>query len=258
MRWLEEHNMNLRAILIVLAISLVASGCATKPSGESRNGAGPSADIESTNAAPITMAKLVNCIVEVKLAEIKPGLNLKSGQETEIREILTRQANGFFETVSNILRGTLSSQKLDEAAKQQANYQAQIKSVLTPQQAAAYEELNKTRLARQAREMATAQLQQLQILLQLKTNQLDEVFAILTRQAEAHLSNMETNTTWVLNDHAQFHSNTEAFRDVLTPAQFKRFQKLRDQQSPPDPTFFQKSLQVAGPGMLGGLSTGRH
>jgi len=258
MRWLEERNMNLRTIIVILAIGNMANGCATKHSGESCNDTGTSANIGSTNTTPITMAELVNVFVEVKLTQIKPGLDLTTGQETEIRQILTRQANGGFETVSNILRGTLSSQKLDEAAKQQANYLAQIKSLLTPQQLTAYEELNKARLARRARGMAAAQLQQLQSSLQLKTNQLDDVIAILTRQAEAQLSNMETNATWTLNDRAQFHDNTEAFHDVLTPAQFKRFQKLRNQQSPADSSFLQELLRVLGPALLAGSLAGRH
>ena len=117
---------------------------------------------------------------------------------------------------------------------------------------AAYDKLKKNQLAQAAREMATARLQRLQTLLQLKTNQLDDVFAILVRQAEAHLSNLETDTATALNDRAQFDDNTEAFRDVLTPAQFKRYQKLREQQSYPDPTFFQKLWQAAG-GISGGL-----
>ncbi|HXI69077.1 MAG TPA: hypothetical protein VNN22_01840 [Verrucomicrobiae bacterium] len=250
--------MNLRAILLILIFGLAASGCATKPASELHSGTETLTGIGSTNTTPITMAELVNVFVEVKLTQIKPGLDLTTGQETEIRQILTRQANGGFETVSNILRGTLSSQKLDEAAKQQANYRAQIKSLLTPQQLTAYEELNKARLARQAREMAATQLQQLQAPLQLKTNQMDEVFAILTRQAEAQLSNLETNATWTLNDRAQFHDNTEAFRDVLTPAQFKRFQKLRNQQSPADSSFLQELLRVLGPALLAGSLAGRH
>ena len=68
--------MNMPASLPVLAISLVASGCATKPCGESRNGAGASPGIGSANTTPNPVAVLVNFYVEVKLAEIRPGLDL--------------------------------------------------------------------------------------------------------------------------------------------------------------------------------------
>jgi len=230
--------MNLRAILLALAVGLVASGCATKPSGETRNGTGKSANIGSTNTTQNTIAGLVNFCVEVKLAEIRPGLDLTSGQEAEIRKILIRP----FETLSNFIQGGSSPKELNESNKQLINYRAQIKPVLTPQQLAAYQ----ARLTQRAQKMAATELKQLQTPLQLKTNQLDEVYAILTRQAEAHLFNEEPNLIWVLNDRAQFYDNPEAFRDVLTPAQFKCFKKLRDQQLPPDPSSFQKFLQGLG------------
>lgn len=236
--------MILRAIIFILAIAIVANGCATKPSSESLNGAVKSASIGSTNTIQIPTTVLVNCFVESKMSEIQPALNLTTGQETEIREILIRQANKFFESLSNIFQGALSPQKFDEAVKQYVSYRAQIKSLLTLQQAAAYDELKKKQLAQDAREMAATRLQQLQEPLQLKTNQLDGVFAILASQAEAHLSNLETNTALTMNDYALFDDNTEAFRDVLTPAQFKRYQKLRH----PEQSSFQKFLQAVGPG----------
>jgi hypothetical protein len=55
----------------------------------------------------------------------------------------------------------------------------------------------------------------------------------------------------VLNDRTQFDQNIEAFRDVLTPAQFKRYQKLQTQQSQPNQSFLQLFLQAIGPAATG-------
>jgi hypothetical protein len=248
--------MTLRAIIfiLILAIGIVANGCATKPSNESRNGAGKSSSIGSTNTTQIPIAVLVNCLVETKMSEIEPALNLTTRQKTEIREILTRQAITFFESLSNILQGELSRQEFDEAVKQQVKYTAQIKSLLTLRQAAAYDELKKKQLAQDARDMAATRLQQLQTPLQLKSNQLDGVFAILASQAETHLSNLETNTALTMNNYAPFDYNTEAFRDVLTPEQVKRYKKLRH----PEQSSFQRFLQAVGPGCMYGFLINKH
>jgi hypothetical protein len=261
----RKLNLTLGAIICILAIGIVANGCATGHSSESHNDVGKPATamptqhqpgIALTNAAQIPITVLVKYFVETKMAEIKPVLSLTSGQEIEIREILTRQANACCDTLSNILNGASSWLELNEAARQQTNYEEQIKLLLTPQQEAAYDKLKKEQLTQRAREIAAAQLQQLQAPLQLKADQIDGVFAILAKQAEAHLSDLETNTAAVLNDRTQFDSDTMALRDVLTPEQYKRYQKLREQQSYPDQSFFQKFLQAIGPGAIGGTLKG--
>ena len=261
----RKLNMTLRAIIFILAIGIMANGCATGHSSESHNDVGKSATaiptqyqpgIELTNAARIPIAVLMKGFVETKMAEIEPELSLTSLQEIKIREILTRQANMYFETLSNILNDASSSQELNKAAKRQTAYEAQIKLLLTPQQEAAYDKLKKEQLTQRAREIAVAQLQQLQAPLQLKANQMDGVYAILAKQAEAHLSNLETNMAVVLNDRTQFDTDTMALREVLTSEQYKHYQKLREQQFYPDQSFFQKFLQAVGPGAIGGSLKG--
>jgi len=63
-------------------------------------------------------------------------------------------------------------------------------------------------------------------------------------------------TRQVLNDRTQFDSDTTALRDVLTPEQYTHYQKLREQQSYPDQSFFHKFLEAIGPGAIGGTLKG--
>jgi hypothetical protein len=105
----------------------------------------------------------------------------------------------------------------------------QIKALLSPEQATAYDAVEKQEQSANVRLMANAELLQLQSTLQLSEDQQDKVFTLLAEQAQAQFLDAPTNGA-NLDLPGMFQRKADALRGVLTADQFERYQKFQQQQ----------------------------
>ena len=164
--------------------------------------------------------------VEAKLSGLKAKLKLTPEQEAAIRDTLTRGMEKTIELVQKMYQGETSFEELGQSARPAAGEEEQIKSLLTAEQAAAYDEYKEEETRRMTRLVANSELLQLQSSLNLNDEQQDKVFAILVEHTGQQFVSPSENEP--ATGHAA--RKTEALRSVLTPEQFERYQKHQEQQ----------------------------
>ena len=186
---------------------------------------------DGTNGMSGMMKAVMEQQVEGKISAMKAKLNLTPDQEAAIRNILTNQLGRVSEMTQKLLKGELTKEEMAKMGKQPISENAQIKALLTPDQATAYDEYQAEEKANNARLMANSELLQMQSSLQLTADEQDKVFAVLTEQAQAQFDAKNTNSgqgfELIRNQAAK---KAEALRAVLTADQFERYQKFQEQQ----------------------------
>ena len=179
--------------------------------------------------------------IEGKISAMKAKLNLTPEQEAAVRELLQKQMGQGTEMAQKMFKGELTKEELEQAGKNQPNTRDQIKALLTPDQVAAYDQLETEERSRMARLVANAELMQLQTSLHLDEAQQDKVFAVLAEQAKSQFDGREQNPAAAMDFRAQAGRKTEALRAVLSAEQFERYQKFQEQQLKMMEAFLPKS-----------------
>lgn len=195
----------------------------------------PSVDGPGSNNIFGAMQKMVKTSlaqqVDGKLSVLRTRLNLTPTQEASIREILTRQGTRVLARTRRLLGDDGSG--TNEPAKADGDKWSddqQIKALLSPEQADAYEAFQKEDQLRNARLSANVELIQLQSALQLDEAQQDKVFAALVDQAQARLAGPQPGTGSMADLREQMQRKAEALRPLLTPEQLSAYQHFQEQQ----------------------------
>jgi outer membrane murein-binding lipoprotein Lpp len=187
---------------------------------------------EGTNGMFGGMSKMMDVFmnqrVDSKMAALKGRLNLSPEQEASIREILAKQSKAGTEMAQQMFSGNgIKTNVLSQVGAMAKD--DQIKALLSPEQATAYDAVEKEEQGANVRLMANAELLQLQSTLQLSEDQQDKVFTVLAEQAQAQFLDAPTNGA-NLDLPGMFQRKADALRGVLTPDQFERYQKFQQQQ----------------------------
>jgi hypothetical protein len=210
-----------------------APPAATPAEGESNGLAGLFGG-NGTNGMSAAMGKMMQSAMEqqvdAKMAALKTKLNLTPEQEAAIRDILKKEAAHGTEIAQKMFNGGLNTNELAAAMSNPLSTDEQIKALLTPDQATAYDTYKTEEETRNARLMANMELMQIQNVLQLDQAQQDKVFTVLVDQTRNQISGSQTNVEAALDFRGQMERKAEALRGVLTPDQFTAYQKWQEQQ----------------------------
>jgi hypothetical protein len=212
-----------------------AAQAAARGDGGTTKGQAAPTDGSHTNGMSAMMGRMMKAVaaqqVEGKLAALKARLNLTPEQEAAIRGILSTQAEKKSEMAQRMFGGGGS---LTNDAAQAGQYAQttndQIKAVLTPEQATAYDAFESEEQVQNSRLMANLELTQIQPLLHLDEAQQDKVFSALAGQYQTQLAERQTNAGAASNFRGEMDSKAEALRPVLTPEQFEGYRRFQEQQ----------------------------
>ena len=188
---------------------------------------------DGTNGLFGSMSKLMDVMldqqVDSKMATLKARLNLSPDQEVSIRELLLTQSKAGSDMAQQIFSGKGVNTNLFAQAGTMTS-ENQIKALLTPEQATAYDAVQKEEQSSNARLMANAELLQLQSVLQLNEDQQDKVFAVLADQAQTQFLDPSPNPGAAPDFQGMLQRKVDALRPLLTPDQLERYQKFQQQQ----------------------------
>jgi hypothetical protein len=159
--------------------------------------------------------------IDEKILGIKQSVKLTPEQEAAIRDLLRKKMGPGAEMVEKFLKGEVTQEELNAIDNAEQNEAAKTRALLTPEQAKAYDEFEKEEKNQMARLLASSELLQLQPSLRLTEEQQDKVFAVLYGLAQS-----DPDAGAAITDNKK----AEALRGVLTPEQFERYQKFREQQ----------------------------
>ncbi len=200
-------------------------------------------DHQSTNSpmlsGAMSMAQgMLEQQLQGRLARMKAKLNLTPEQEQSIHDLLMKQAEASSQAAQNMLLGKGSMKDfMRDAAKSGMNQEDQIKALLTPEQLAAYPDLQKEETAANARSTANAELLQLQGSIGLTDDQLDKVFPVLYEQTLKQLNGkMEgLNPAQAAANPMQvaqqmFEQKAKALEGILTPTQMEGYRQFQASQ----------------------------
>lgn len=210
-----------------------SSGAGTSPSSVA--GAEP-----KKPGLPPAMSGLMKSAIEQqtvgKLQQIKSRLNLTAEQEEGVRAILTRQAERATAAAERMLAGDLSREELGTMDAQAGNPQEEIKALLTPEQAKAYEDYQQEEKVSNARLAANAELLQMQGALGLSQDQQDRVFNALYDFTLDTLNGKIADSIPKDGDPAaavsrHLERKVRALEGVLTPEQMESYRKLQESQA---------------------------
>lgn len=186
---------------------------------------------ESGKAMKGMMEAAMKQQLEGKIAGMKSKLNLTPEQESQIRTLLEQQSNAGSELAQKMLTGKMTKEEMADIQKLQADPEAQIKALLSPEQQTAYSELQTEERHNNARLMANGELLQMQSALGLSQEQQDKVFQALYAQTEQQLSGAANGSNAKSYDPATIITQKlEALKGVLTEEQFTRYKAMQEQQ----------------------------
>jgi hypothetical protein len=207
-------------------------------------GGGEDGDTNQLGAAMQNMMKAaIEQQVEGKVGLMKSKLKLTPEQEKAAREILGRQFGQGQEIAAKMMKGELSAEDAAASAKDRGNPEAELKALLTPEQQAGYEEMQKEERTTNARLLANSELIQMQSSLGLDQAQQDKVFAVLYDQASAQLGGDPANANPIKSLDDLMQRKLDALKGVLTDDQFARYQKFQQQQQDMIKAFLPKDGQ---------------
>src|SRR5439155_12317205 len=131
---------------------------------------------------------------------------------------------------SKMMNGKMSKEDVEKQKTSVSDTKAQIKELLTAEQQAEYEKFQVEERQTQAQMVANVEVPQLQLMLQLTQAQQDQVFQILYQQAEQNLNQTDGGTRVPMDWQQMIDVKKEALRAVLTPEQFKSYEKYIESQ----------------------------
>ena len=231
---LEADNLKLAKRVQELMKETASAG--TKPARRANPfaamfGGGEDGETNQINAAMQDMMKAaIEQQMEGKIAQMKSKLNLTPEQEKSAREILGRMFGRGQEVAAKMMKGEGSAEEAAGSARDIGNPEAELKALLTPEQQAGYEEMQKEERTTNARLIANSELIQMQSSLGLDQAQQDKVFAVLYDQAHAQMGGEQANANPFKGLEEMNQRKIDAMKGVLTEEQFERYQKFQKQQ----------------------------
>lgn len=254
---LEADNLKLAKRVQELMKETATAG--TKPARRANPfaamfGGGEDGETNQINAAMQDMMKAaIEQQMEGKIAQMKSKLNLTPEQEKSAREILGRMFGRGQEVAAKMMKGEVSAEEAAASAKDIGNPEAELKALLTPEQQAGYDEMQKEERTTNARLIANSELIQMQSSLGLDQAQQDKVFAVLYEQAHAQMGGEQANANPFKGLEEMNQRKIDAMKGVLTEDQFERYQKFQKQQQDMIRAFMPKD----GDGVIkGGVRSG--
>jgi RNA polymerase sigma factor (sigma-70 family) len=173
--------------------------------------------------------------VEAKLSRMTASLHLTPQQVQAARDALMRQADVMSAGMQQTFSGKFDKDTLAKLSKDAGNPDAQIKAMLTPEQAAAYPDYEKQEAANTASQAANQELLTMQSTLGLTAEQVDKVYAALyevtlnqitgrAKPASANSGDMVS----VFQDASD--QKVKALESVLTPTQLESYRQQQAAQ----------------------------
>jgi hypothetical protein len=217
-------------MFLAICIVALAAGCASgRSNGSSSQPAGASGmrmqiltTSNSNGIAPDSrQSPFVKAGVDAKIKELRSPLNLTTEQETAIRAVFTQQMTDFFEPLTN-----RPSARRPLVIKSDREL---IKPILTTQQLDAYDMFKDQQRKCRAEAIASAQLQHFQAPLRLDEDQIVQVFGIFNEQAQKQVALVDAGFVPFPDKETQVKTDW-ALQNVLTPLQFKQYQRLQRQE----------------------------
>lgn len=168
--------------------------------------------------------------MEGKMRQLKAKLNLTPEQEESIRGILEKQFGAGRAIAEKMFSGKATEGDIADATQTQGNPEAQIKALLSPEQQAAYDEVQSEELRNNARLMANAELLQMQGALGLNQEQQDSVYKALFKATQEQFSGLTADPTKAMDFRGNLDRKLNALKGVLTEEQFKSYEEMQRQQ----------------------------
>lgn len=168
--------------------------------------------------------------MEGKMRQLKSKLNLTPEQEESIRGILEKQLGAGRAIAEKMLTGKATEGDMADATQAQGNPEAQIKALLSPEQQAAYDEVQSEELRNNARLMANAELLQMQGALGLNQEQQDTVYKALFEATQEQFSGLGSDPKRAMDFRGNLDRKLNALKGVLTEEQFKSYEEMQQQQ----------------------------
>lgn len=193
---------------------------------------------ETTTTAAGGMTDLFKGIADQqaqgRLARMKDKLNLTPDQEQAIAAILRQQTERGMAVAQKMFTGKLTHDEMRAAQEGGGNPEEQIRSVLSPEQLAGYQEYQHEEAVANARLMANAELLQLQGAMTLKPEQQDQVFAALYDHTVAMLDGTRVELPPAGGPEAiaewQVARKVKALEGILEPEQLRRYREVQESQ----------------------------
>jgi len=187
-----------------------------------------------TGAMADAMKQAMEQQVEGHLARITASLQLNPEQTQAVSNILMQQAQVMSAGMQQAMSGNFNKDEIMKLGKAGGDPDTQIKALLTPDQLAAYPAYQQEEAAHNASLAANTELAQLQTTLDLKPEQLDQVYAALYGVSFNQLTgsvkppattDMAGTMQWTLDQ------KTGALEPILTPAQMNRYRQQQALQA---------------------------
>lgn len=236
-----ESELKLEVARLRNEVSTLKRASAPTPSSGAGNVPSAAAGAEPKKPGlPPAMSGLMKSAIEQqtvgKLQQLKSRLNLTTEQEEGVRAILTRQAERATAAAEKMFSGDLSREELGTMDAQAGNPQEEIKALLTPEQAKAYEDYQQEEKVSNARLAANAELLQMQGALGLSQDQQDRVFNALYDFTLDTLNGKVEDSQSKDGDPAaailrHLDRKVRALDGVLTPEQMESYRKLQESQA---------------------------
>jgi hypothetical protein len=185
--------------------------------------AGPMADLVQGN---------MQQMFERRLAEMQDRLNLSPSQSQTIQDIFSRQAQALSEGMKGVYTGKMDEQRIAEL-RRSGDPEAEILSVLSPDQQVAYTALKEDRKINLASKSANGELLQMQHTIGIADDQMDKVFAILYDESLQRLSSNTADENAANPAEAMQLSidrKLRALEGALTPAQLEKYRQQQELQ----------------------------
>jgi Spy/CpxP family protein refolding chaperone len=189
---------------------------------------------KSPSAAMSKMAKAaIQQQIDMKMAALKSRLNLTDDQAQALQDIMDKQSQKASDMMDQMFSGKMSKDDLQKAMKDGGgmggDMDAQMKSILTPDQYASYQGYQNDEKKNAAEAQANMELMQIQTSLQLTDDQKDKVFGAIYQQAAQQMGIDGAKPTGGTIDE-QMEAKKTAMQSVLTPEQFDTYSKFVDSQ----------------------------
>jgi len=171
--------------------------------------------------------------IDSRLETLKSKINLTPEQEQSLREIWEKELDAQQGMAMKVLGGKLKEEDASTIEKSTFNARDEIRKTLTAEQWDGFQQFEQEERAGMARLAANSELLQLQQVLPLSPEKQDQVFAVLMKQAEGQFNDTQQpgGVTRAMDWQQQFEAKKEAMRPVLSPEEFKAYEKhLMDNQ----------------------------
>jgi len=170
--------------------------------------------------------------MDMRMNALKSRLQLSDDQSKAVQDIMDKEAQKTQDLTEKMLSGKLSQDDLQKAMKDQGGSEdmdAQMQSVLTPDQFTQYQAYQNDEKKSQAEAQANMELMQIQSSLNLSEDQKDKVFTAIYQQYAQQMG-VDGAKGASSDINAQMEAKKAALQAVLTPDQMTAYGKFVDSQ----------------------------